>query len=71
MQENSASPFAQLVAKRIIFVTMLTFAFSAIATIGGNSTLALQICAGGVVIGVIVFGLGGLAVAATKDVDES
>ncbi|MDX2077110.1 MAG: hypothetical protein SFZ02_11810 [bacterium] len=71
MQEGSSSPVAQLVAKRIIFVAMLTFAFSAIATIGGNGSLALQICAGGAVIAVIVFVLGGLAVAATKDEGES
>ncbi len=70
MQGDSSSPYAQLTARRIIFVTMLTFAFAAIATFAGNSTLSLQICMGGAAIGVIVFVLGGLAVAANRDTPE-
>lgn len=70
MQEESPSPYAQLAARRIIFVTMLTFAFAAIATLAGNTTLSLQICMGGAAIGVLVFVLGGLAVAANRDNPE-
>jgi len=70
MQDGSPSPYAQLAAKRIIFVTMLTFAFAAIATFAGNTTLSLQICMGGAALGVIVFVLGGLAVAANHDTPE-
>jgi hypothetical protein len=49
---------------------MLTFAFAAIATLAGNPTLSLQICMGGAVIGILVFVLGGLAVAANRDNSE-
>lgn len=71
MQGDSPSTYAQLAARRIIFVTMLTFAFAAIATLAGNSTLSLQICMGGAVIGMIIFALGGLAVAANREDDTA
>lgn len=71
MQNRTPSPYAQLAARRIIFVTMLTFAFASLASFAGNFTLGLQICAGGAAIGLIIFVLGGLAVAANREDDES
>lgn len=65
--ESPPSPYAQITARRILFVGMVTSAFALIVSIGGNTTLGLQICGGGVVIALILFILGGLAVAANKD----
>ena len=71
MENKTPSPYAQLTARRLIFVTMLTFAFASVASFSGNFTLGLQICAGGGAIGLIVFVLGGLAVAANREDDDA
>lgn len=70
MSQRTPSPYAQLAARRIIFVTMLTFAFAAIASFSGNLALGAQICIGGGIIGGIIFVLGGLAVAANREDDQ-
>lgn len=67
---NPGRQIARQFASLILMVFMIAAGIGAVLSVGGNTTLALQICAGSIGVSVLILLVGGYLVAANRPQDE-
>lgn len=67
---NPGRQIARQFASLILMVFMIGSGIAAVLSIGGNTTLALQVCGGSIGVSVLILLAGGYLVAANRPRDE-